>query len=107
MSPVAAPPLNAHGDDHVGPQRADQSRVIAHDLLPAPLGDHFPRIERVAVVDGAREVLLGAIDTVDGQQFGCAQHGDVAEQLRADFILAAVAAVVLHIDDAQAHAVAE
>jgi hypothetical protein len=107
MSAVAAPSLYAHGDDHIGPQRADQSRVIAYDLLPAPLGDRFLRIERVTVVDGPCEVLLGAIDAMRGQQLGGAQHGDIAEQFGADFVLAAIAAVVLHIDGAQAHSIAE
>ena len=51
--------------------------------------------------------MLGAVDAVRGEQFGGAQDGDVAEQLGADFVLSAVAAVVLQVDRAQAHAVAE
>ena len=75
--------------------------------VAAPLVDHFLRIERVAVVDGAREILLGAVDAVRRQQFGGAQHAHVAEQLRADFVLPAVAAVVLQVDRPQSHAVRE
>ena len=41
------------------------------------------------------------------EQLGGAQHGHVAEQLRPDFVLAAVAAVVLHVDRPQSHAMRE
>src|SRR5215469_2252527 len=104
---VAAAALNVHGDDDVGPERPDEADIVADDVLAAPLGDDFFGIKGVAVVDGAREVLLGTIDAVGREQFGSAEHGDIAEQLGADFVLAAVAAVVLDIDHSQSHAVAE
>ena len=81
--------------------------VIADDLLAAPLANHFLRVERIAVVDGAREILFGAIDAVRGEQFRGAQHAHVVEQLGADFVLPALAAVVLQVDGPQSHAVAE
>ena len=51
--------------------------------------------------------MLGAVDAVRREQLGGAQHRHVAEQLRADFVLPAVAAVVLQVDGAQPHAVGE
>ena len=91
----------------VGPERADQPHVVADDRLAAPLVDHFLGIERVAVVDGAREILLGAVDAMRGEQLRGAQHADIAKQLRPDLVLSAFAAIVLHVDDAQSHAVRE
>ncbi|MEO8373201.1 MAG: hypothetical protein ABI806_28710 [Candidatus Solibacter sp.] len=79
MCPIAAAALDVHGYDHVGAERADQARVIADDLLTAPLPDHFLGIEGVAVVDGACEVLFGAVAAVRGKQFRCAQHPHVME----------------------------
>jgi hypothetical protein len=104
VGPVAAAALNVHGEHHVGAQGAEQPDVVADDFLPAPLADHFLRVERVAVVDGAREVLLGAVEAVRRQQLGRAQHAHVPEQLGADFVLPAVAAIVLQVDRTQAHA---
>ena len=107
MRAVSAAALNVHGDDYVGTKGSPQADVIANDIFTAPLGDDFLGIEGVAVVDGAREILLGAIDTMRGEQLGSAQHGDIAEQFRSDFVLAAVAAIILDIDDAQTLAVPE
>ena len=41
------------------------------------------------------------------EQLGRAQHGHIAEQLRTDFVLPAVAAIILHVDRAQSHAMRE
>ncbi len=67
----------------------------------------FFGIERIAVVDGAREVLLRAVDAVRGYELRGPQDADVAKQLRTDFVLPAFAAIVLHVDRPQAHAEAE
>ena len=107
MSAVAAASLNIHGDDDIGPEHAPQPDIIADNVLPSPLLDCFLRAERVMKLECAREILLGAVDAVRREQFGGAQHGEVVEQLRADFVLPAVAAIVLQIDHAQPHAVSE
>ena len=107
MRTIAATPLDIHGDDDVRAERAPQPDIVADNLLTAPLPDDFLRVERVAVIDGARKVLLGSIDAVRREQLGRAQDRDIAEQLWADFVLAAIAAVVLHVDHAQPHAVSE
>ena len=82
---VAAAALNVHGHDHVGAERADQANVIADDFLAAPFFDDFLWIEGVAVVNGAGEVLFGAIDAVRGEQLGSAEHAHVIETTRARF----------------------
>ena len=61
---IAAAALDIHSHDDVGTQRAPQPDVVTDDIFTAPLSDHFLGVERVAVVDGAREILLGAIDAV-------------------------------------------
>ena len=107
MRAVAASPLDVHRDDDVGPQHADQANVVASDFVAPPLVDHFLGIERVAVIDRAREVLLRAVDAMRRQQLGGAQHAEVAEELGADLVLTAFAAVVLHVDRSQPHTVCE
>ena len=104
---VAAAALNVHGHDHIGAERADQADVVADDFLAAPFFDDFLRIEGVAVVNGAGEVLFGAIGAVRGKQLGGAEDTHVTEQFGPDLVLAAVAAVVLQVHRAQAHAVSE
>jgi len=107
VGPVAAPALDVHGHHHVRPDGAEEADVIAHDILAAPFRDHFFGIEGIAEVDRAREVLLGPIEAVRRKQLGRAQHTHIAEKLRADFVLPAVAAVVLQVHGAQPHAVGE
>src|SRR6185369_12313609 len=58
VGPVAAATLNAHGHDHIRAEHADQANIISHDVLATPFRDDFLQIERIAVVDGAREVLF-------------------------------------------------
>ncbi len=100
----AALSVRPHGDDDVGPNRADQPDVIAEDLLPPPLLVGLVRAERVAEVDGAREVLLGAVELVHREQFLGPRRGERVEQLRPDLVLASVAARRAH--DDRAHALA-
>ena len=58
----------------------------------APLLDRLLRAEREAEIDGAREVLLGAVPAMRRQQLLGPQDADRVEQLRADLVLPAVAA---------------
>ena len=98
MSAVAAASLNVHRHDDVRPKRAEEPHVVADDLLAPPLPDHFRGVERVAIVDRPREVLLGAVEPVRRQQLAVRSTAMSREQLRADLVLAAVAAIVLHVD---------
>ncbi len=104
---IAAASLDVHRHEHVGTQRADEPDVVADDGLAAPLVDHFFGIERVAVVDRAREILLRPVDAMRRHELGRAEHADVAKQLGTDLDLPAFAAVVLHVDGSKAHAVRE
>ena len=78
--------------DHVGTRGADVPDEIADDLLAPPLLDGLLEAERVAEVDRAREVLLRAVEPVNGEQLLGAQHAERLEDLRPDLVLAAVAA---------------
>ena len=97
----AAGAVGAHRDDHVGPRHANQPDVVAEDLVVAPLLERLLDAEREAEVHGAREELLGAVEAVRGQQLLGAQHAERLEQLRADLVLAAVAARRRREHDAQ------
>ena len=79
-------------DDDVGTNRANQPHVVGGDLLAAPLLERLVDAERVAEVDRAREVLLGAVEAVQRGELAGAQHAERLEDLRADLVLAAVAA---------------
>ena len=59
---AAALAVEDEADDHVGTDRADHPHVVAEDLLLAPLLERLFDAERVAEVDRAREVLLGAVE---------------------------------------------
>ena len=107
MSAITASALNVHCQGDVRAKSPNQPDVVADDILPAPFLDDLLGIERIAVVDGAGEVLLGSVDPVRRQKFGGAQDGDIAEQFGTNLILSAIAAVVLEIDRTQAHAIGE
>src|ERR1051326_3449228 len=79
-------------DDHVRTNRANQSNVVRRELVAAPLLERLLDAERVAEVDGAREVLLGAVEAVQRGELACAQHAERFEDLRTDLVLPAVAA---------------
>ena len=85
-------PVGRQTGHHVGANRANQPDVVAEDLVAAPLLERLLDAEREAEVDRAREVLLGAVEAVQRRQFLGAQHAERLEDLRADFVLAAVAA---------------
>ena len=74
--------------------------VVAEDLFPAPLLERLLRAERVAEVDGAGEVLLGAVEAVRGKQLLRPEDAEGIEQLGPDLVLAAVAAGRRHQRDA-------
>ncbi len=90
LAPALA--VGPHRDDDVGPDHPDDPHVIVEDLLPAPLLEALVHAEGVAEVDGAGEVLLGAVVAVHGLQLGGAQHAQRLEQLGANLVLAARAA---------------
>ncbi len=75
-----------------GRDGADVPDEIADDLVAPPLLDRLLEAERVAEVDRAREVLLRAVEPVNGEQLLGAQHAERLEDLRPDLVLAAVAA---------------
>ena len=79
-------------DDDVGARHADQAHVIADDLVTSPFLERLFDAERVAEVDRAREVLLGRVEAMHRRELFGAQHRERIEQLRADLVLAAVAA---------------
>jgi hypothetical protein len=85
-------PAADEADDDVRTDRTNVADEIAQDLVVAPPVERFLDAERVAEVDRAREVLLGAVDPVRRVQFLGAQHAERLEDLRADLVLAAVAA---------------
>ena len=58
----------------------------------APLLERLVDVDRVAEVDRAREVLLGAVEPMQRGQLLGPQHAERLEQLRADLVLSAVAA---------------
>ena len=91
MLPAALAAAQKAGDD-VGPDGADVADEVADDLVVPPFLDRLFDAEREAEVDRAGEVLLGAVEPVDGQQLLGAQHAERLEDLRADLVLPAVAA---------------
>ena len=62
------------------------------DLLAAPLLERLLDAERVAEVDRAREVLFGAVEAMHRRELFGPQHAERLEDLRADLVLAAIAA---------------
>ena len=61
-------------------------------LIARPFLQRFVGGFRKAEIDGAREVLLGTVDAMLGQQFLRADHAELVALLRADQVLAAFAA---------------
>ncbi len=80
-----------HAEDHVRPDRANQAHVVCRDLVAPPLLERLFETERVAEIDGAGEVLLGAVEAVQRGQLFRPQHAEALEDLRADLVLSAVA----------------
>ena len=80
------------GGHDIGTDGADHPHEVAEDLLPAPPLEGLLDAEGVAEVDGAGEVLLGAVQPVGGVQLLGPQHRQGVEQLGADFVLPSVAA---------------
>ncbi len=84
---AAAIAIEDEPDDDVGTDRADHANEVAEDFLMAPLLQRLFDAERVAEVHRAREVLLGAVVAMRGQQLLGSQHGQCLEELRTDFVL--------------------
>jgi hypothetical protein len=92
MMLTAAGPGRRQTGDHVGTDGSNQADVIAENLLPSPLLERFIDAEREAEVHGAREVLLGAVEAVQGLELLRPQHAERFEDFRSDLVLPAVAA---------------
>ena len=88
----AAGARRRHGRNHVRPDHADEMNEIAGDLVAAPFLERLVEAEREAEVDGAGEVLLGAVEAVERGQFLGPQNAERFEDFGADLVLAAVAA---------------
>ena len=58
----------------------------------APLLERLVDAERVAEIDGAREVLLRAVEAMQRRELLRPQHAERLENLGADLVLPAVAA---------------
>ncbi len=79
-------------DDDVRADRADPVDVVLEDLLAIPALERLVTAEGVPEVHRAREVLLGAVHAVRGEQFLGAEDGERLEDLGPDLVLAAIAA---------------
>src|SRR5207253_10474304 len=88
----AAGPIRAQSDDDVGTNRAHEAHEVGDDLVAAPFLERLLDAEGEAKVDRAGEVLLGAVEAVQGRELLGSQHAQGLEDLRADLILPAVAA---------------
>ena len=89
---AAALSRRVHAEHDVGANHSNEAHEIADDLVPAPLLERLLDAERIAEVDGAREVLLGAVEAVKGGELLGPEHAKRLENFRTDFVLAAVAA---------------
>ena len=88
----AAGAVGPQAEDHVGTNHPNQPDEVADDLVAAPLLERLFDAEREAEVDGAGEVLLRAVEAVERGELLGPQHAERLEDLRADLVLAAVAA---------------
>ena len=61
------------GRDDVGPDGTDLTHEVADDLVVTPFVDRLLDAERVSEIHGPREILLGAVEPVDGQELLGAQ----------------------------------
>ena len=78
--------------DHIRTNHPDQPDVVVRNLVATPLLERLFDAERVAEVDGPREVLLRAVEPMQGAELLRAQHAERLENLRSNLVLAAVAA---------------
>src|SRR5919106_6998459 len=88
----AARAVGPHHQNHVGTRLADQTNVVAHDLVLAPLLERLLDAEGVSKVDGAGEELLCTVEPMGCEKFLRAEHTQCLEQLGTDLVLTAVAA---------------
>jgi hypothetical protein len=72
--------------------RPDQPDEITDDFIPSPFLERLFEAERETEIDGAREVLFGAVEAVHGGKLLGAQHAERFEDLRPDLVLPAVSA---------------
>src|SRR5262249_18512958 len=69
------------GDD-IRTNRPDQPHVVAENFVTPPLLERFLDAEGESEVDGAREVLLGAVEAMDRCELLGSQHPERFENLR-------------------------
>jgi hypothetical protein len=79
-------------DDDVGTDRAHQPHVVRGNFVAAPLLERLFEAEREPEVHRAREVLFGAVESVQRLELFRSQHAKCLENLWADFVLPAIAA---------------
>src|SRR5205823_8935401 len=107
VSAIATASLDVHGEHHVRAKGANEANKIANGFSASPLFDYFLRIERIAKVDGAGEVLFCAIEAMRRKELGSAQDTHVVEEFGTDFVLSTFPARGLQADGAETHAVSE
>jgi hypothetical protein len=95
------------GQDHVGPEAADGQHDVGEDGVVPPDGKGLVRILGVPEVAGPREELLGAVDRAGRQELLRPEEAEPRAELRADEILAAVAAGHREVAGPQEHGVRE
>src|SRR5439155_12655104 len=82
-----------HQRDHdIGTDRANEPDEIARNFVASPLLERLVDAERVAEVDCAREVLFGAVESMERRELLGSQHAERFEELRTDLVLATIAA---------------
>ena len=77
--------VRGHAEDHVRPDRANQAHVVRRDLVASPLLERLFETERVAEIDSAGEVLLGAVEAVQRGQLFRPQHAERPRRSRGRF----------------------
>src|SRR5204862_3878336 len=90
---LAAARAAGHERDHdVGADHSNEPDEVARDLVASPFLERLVDAERVAEVDGAGEVLFGAVEAMKRRELLGAQHAERFEELGTDLVLSAVAA---------------
>ena len=87
--------------DHERPEHANHAHHVAEDLALVPARGGFVAPLREAEVECAREELLAAVQTTGLQQLLGADDAERIEQLAADDVLPALAAIERQIRDAR------
>ena len=79
-------------DDHVRPELADEAHDVGHHLLPVPNSQRLEVILGKTEIHRARKILPPAVHAPRREQFLGADDAQFIAELRAEHVLAAVAA---------------